>query len=96
MSGDKDSPRPPRRRSGTPLVDPDPRQLLTPPGQLVAAPRQLFLLLQQSEPGCQPFLSTYDLALRCLVSCLKFPKMARPVMQISPVYRGTDVPPPLD
>src|SRR4029077_16629879 len=39
------------------LVDPDPRQLLTLPHQLVAAPRQLLLRLEQPEPGCKPLFT---------------------------------------
>src|SRR3989441_7807310 len=38
------------------LVDPDPRQLLPPLRQLVAAPRQLLLRLEQLEPLCEPSL----------------------------------------
>jgi len=52
------------------LVDPNPRQPLTPPRQLVAAPRELLLLLEQLEPGCKPFLSTDYLVLHCSVSFL--------------------------
>src|SRR5512145_2715386 len=36
------------------LVDPDPRQLLPPSRQLVAAPCELLLGLEQLEPRCQP------------------------------------------
>jgi hypothetical protein len=40
------------------LVDPNPRQfLLPPPRQLVAAPRELLLRLEQLEPRCQPLFT---------------------------------------
>ncbi len=52
------------RQRGAPLVgfeailfvDADPRQLLPLPRQRVAAPRQLFLSLEQREPRCEPLL----------------------------------------
>ena len=53
------------------LVDPNPRQLLTTPRQLVAAPGVLLLLLEQFEPGCTPFLSTHDLMWHRTVSFVK-------------------------
>jgi hypothetical protein len=39
------------------LVDPNPRQLLPSSRQLVAAPRELFLRLEQLEPRCQPLFA---------------------------------------
>src|SRR5688572_3224032 len=53
------------------LVDPNPRQLLTSPCQLVAAPRQLLFRLEQFLPACKPFLSTYYLVWHCSISFLK-------------------------
>jgi hypothetical protein len=42
------------------LVDPDPGQLLPPPRQFVATPRQRLLGLEQLQPGGKPlFGSTY-------------------------------------
>jgi hypothetical protein len=38
------------------LVDPDPRQLLPSSRELVAAPGERFLLLEELEPGCAPLL----------------------------------------
>ena len=43
------------------LVDPDPRQLLAPPRQLVAATGQLLLLFEQREAGAQPLVTRNDL-----------------------------------
>src|SRR5204863_2020611 len=45
------------------LVDSDPGQLLPPPRQLVAAPRELLLRLEQLEPRCQPLLTCSSLVL---------------------------------
>jgi hypothetical protein len=53
------------------FVDVNPRQRLTPPRQLVAAPGELFLRLEQLEPSCEPFLSTSYLVLHRSVSFLK-------------------------
>jgi hypothetical protein len=39
------------------LVDPNPRHFLPPPRQLIAAPRELFLRLEQVKPRCQPFFT---------------------------------------
>src|SRR5438132_4605827 len=46
------------------LVDPDPRQRLPPPRQLVAASRQLLLPLEQLEPRGEPFLTCSGHVLR--------------------------------
>src|SRR5262245_30858352 len=46
------------------LVDPHPRQGLPPPRELVAAPRVLFLRLEQLEALCEPLLTRPDLVLR--------------------------------
>jgi hypothetical protein len=40
--------------------DPDPGQLSTQPGDLVAAPRQVFLGSEQIEPRFQPLLACHD------------------------------------
>src|SRR5215831_16047278 len=42
------------------LVDPNPRKLLSPPCQLVAAPRQLLLCLEQFEPRLEPLFARSD------------------------------------
>src|SRR5262249_12677445 len=42
------------------LVDSNPRQLLPPLRQLVAAPRELLLRLEQREPRCQPLFTCPD------------------------------------
>ena len=39
------------------LVDANPRQVLPPPCQLVAAPRELLFRLEQLEPSCEPILT---------------------------------------
>src|SRR2546426_6193013 len=41
------------------LADPDPRQFLPPPRQLVAAPCEFLFRLEQLEPRCQPLLTRY-------------------------------------
>src|SRR5262245_61093287 len=46
------------------LIDPHPRQGLPPPRQLVAAPRVLFLRLEQLEPLCEPVFTRPGLVLR--------------------------------
>src|SRR5215218_11000192 len=47
------------------LVDPNPRQfLLTPPRQLVAAPRELLLRLEELKPRGEPFFTCSGYVLR--------------------------------
>src|SRR3989441_3286705 len=46
------------------LVDPDPRQLLPPSRQVIAAVRQLLLRLEQFEPGLEPLFTCPGLVLR--------------------------------
>jgi hypothetical protein len=58
-----------RRRSGVGIeaigfLDANPGQLHPPARQLVAAARQFFFVLEQRQPGSQPFVSRRDLRVR--------------------------------
>src|SRR5438105_9027082 len=46
------------------LLDANPRQLLPPPRQLVAAPRVLLFRLEQLDPRCKPILACPGAVLR--------------------------------
>jgi hypothetical protein len=48
------------------LVDPDPRQFLTLPRHLVAAPRQFLFCLEQLDPGGEPLVARDDRMRYCL------------------------------
>src|SRR6266478_9424604 len=59
------------------LINPNPRQLLPPPSQLVAAPREFLLCLEQLEPRGEPlFACPNPLGCHCsLLLCRKpFPQ----------------------
>src|SRR4030095_15630534 len=71
------------------LVDLHPRQLLPPPCQLVAAPRQFLLGLEQLQPGRKPLFTCSGLMLRhrYLLQCFVYSNL------VLPFPRPTQLPP---
>src|SRR6266567_351238 len=75
------------------LVDPDPGQLLPPPRELVAAPGQLLLGVQQLQPGGKPLVTSSGLVsdhcflLRVVTTAWPVPPMTPHIGGASP---GTD------
>ena len=82
------------------LVDPDPRQLLPPLRQLVAAPRELLLRLEQLEPRCKPLFTCSGHVLRhrsCLlpldvvsenIDYVSLPAFYEPSAQETPITKA--------
>src|SRR6266498_4001627 len=65
------------------LVDPNPRQRLPPPRQLVAAPREFLLRLEQLEPCCEPLFTCSGLVCRHRRSLPSSDVLVRSVLEMT-------------
>src|SRR6266851_485104 len=71
------------------LVDPDPGQLLAPPRELVAAPGQLLLGVQQLQPGGKPLVTSPGLVSgHCFSPSCGHNSLAWPVPPMTPHIGG--------